>query len=144
MQKMMLLMASPWQQFFGITHSGIVILHTQKKGGLSFKHKQIVPLLNAPMNFAFLKIYRLVWGRKDSDIIYLSVYITLWCFKKKNFEKASGLKRHSMGRIHKHFFDQKDKINLKEFWNLWALGADSLNNQSRDRGELRSQTLWAY
>lgn len=52
--------------------------HT-KKGGLSFKHKQIVPLLNAPMNFAFLKIYRLVWGRKDSDIIYLSVYITLWC-----------------------------------------------------------------
>lgn len=53
--------------------------HTKKKGGLSFKHKQIVPLLNAPMNFAFLKIYRLVWGRKDSDIIYLSVYITLWC-----------------------------------------------------------------
>lgn len=51
--------------------------HT-KKGGLSFKHKQIVPLLNAPMNFAFLKIYRLVWGRKDSDITYLSVYITLW------------------------------------------------------------------
>lgn len=50
-----------------------------KKGGLSFKHKQIVPFLNAPMNFAFLKIYRLVWSRKDPDIIYLSVYITLWC-----------------------------------------------------------------
>lgn len=56
--------------------------HTKKRG-LSFKQKQIVPLLNAPMNFAFLKIYRLVWGRKDSDIIYLSVYITLWCSKKK-------------------------------------------------------------
>lgn len=54
-----------------------------------------MPLLNAPMNFAFLKIYRLVWGRKDSDIIYLSVYITLWCSKKKknHFEKANGLKR---------------------------------------------------
>lgn len=80
--EMMLLMASPWQQFFGITHSCIVILHTKKRG-LSFKQKQTVPLLNAPMNFAFLKIYRLVWGRKDSDIIYLSVYITLWCSKKK-------------------------------------------------------------
>lgn len=51
--------------------------------------------------------------------------------KKKHFEKANGLKRQRMGRIHKHFFDQKDKKkkSLKEFWNLWALGADSLNNQ---------------
>lgn len=95
-------------------HSSIVILHTQKKKRgreLSFKYKQIVPLLNAPMNFAFLKIYRLVWGRKDSDIIYLSCVHHIMVKKKtnkQNFEKANGLKRLSMGRIYKHFFDQKD------------------------------------